>query len=130
MHFDIGELFKSIAEAGTILLRLLGVAKPMLDTTKTGLEVFEESKKLLEAAPEPEKPEQVTERVRAAADLMRSFTPVAFAEVLLWALRAAFLLGLVKAYLEFYRIHKGQEVSRIRITLRCLILLLIAIISI
>jgi hypothetical protein len=108
MHFfDIGELFKNIAEVGTILLRLVGVAKPMLDTTKTSLEVFEESKKLLEKAPEPEKPEQVTERVRAAADLMRSFTPVAFAELLLWVFRGIFLLGLVKAYLEFYRIRKG-----------------------
>jgi hypothetical protein len=109
MHFDLGELFKDIAEVGTILLRMLGFAKPMLETTKTGLEVFEESKKLLTEAPEPEKPEQVTERVRASADLMRSFTPVAFAEVLFWALRAVLLLGLVKAYLEFYRIHKGKE---------------------
>ena len=109
MHFDIGELFKSIAEVGTILLRMLGLAKPMLDTTKTGLEVFEESKKLLTEAPEPEKPEQVTERVRASADLMWSFTPVAFAELLFWALRVIFLFGLVKLYLEFLRIRKESK---------------------
>lgn len=109
MHVDIGALFKDIIDVGVMILRLLGVVKPMLDTTKTGIEVFEEGKKLLEKAPEPEKPEQVTERVRAAADLMRSLAPVAFAEVLFWALRAVLLLGLIKAYLEFYRIQKGSE---------------------
>ena len=109
MHFDIGTLFKDLIDAGINLLRLFGFVKPMLDTTKVGLEVFEESKKLLEKAPEPEKPEQVTERVRAAADLMRSFIPLAFAEVLFWALRAVFLLGLFQAYLEFYRILKGSK---------------------
>jgi len=109
MHFDIEVLFRVIIEVGTNLLRLFGIVKPMLDTTKTGLEVFEESKKLLEKAPEPDKPEQVTERVRAAADLIRSFTPVAFAEVLFWALRCALLWGILRTYLEFYRIQKESK---------------------
>src|SRR5690348_3480573 len=105
MHFiDIGALFKYIVEFGMVLLRLFGFVKPMLDTTKTGLDVLEGGRKLLETAPEPDKPEQVTERVKATAELMRSFAPVAFAEVLFWALRGIFLLGVLRTYLEFYRI--------------------------
>jgi len=104
MHLDIVDFFKTIAEVGVNLLRLMGLMKPMLDNTRVGLEIFEESKKLLEKAPEPEKPEQVTERVRAAADLLRSFAPIPFAEVLFWALRGFFLLGLFRLYVEWYRI--------------------------
>lgn len=103
-HFDIEAFFKLLVEVGATLLRLLNIGKQTLDTTKTGIEVFEEGKKLLEKS--PDKPEQVAERVRATADLMRSFAPVAFAELLFWALKAAFLLGLIRAYLEFYRIRK------------------------
>ncbi len=110
MHVGIGALFKDIIiDVGITLLRLLGVVKPMLDTTKTSLEVFEETRKLLEKAPEPEKPEQVTERARVTSELMRSFVPVVFAELLLWMFRGIFLLGLLRVYLEFYRIRKASE---------------------
>jgi hypothetical protein len=109
-HLDIGAFIKILIDTGIDLLRLIGLVKPMLDTTKTGIEVFEEGRKLLEeATPSPDKPELVAERVRAASDLIRSFAPIAFAEVGFWALRAFFLLGVIHAYLEFYRIRKASK---------------------
>jgi hypothetical protein len=103
VSFDIIHIIGAIWGFIGTVVRLIGIAKPMLDSTKTGLEIIQTGRKIIDEAPEP-KPEQVPERLRALAEVLRSFSLIALAEVLLWMFRGFFLLGMFRLWIEWRKI--------------------------
>ena len=109
MHIDFGVIIGWIISIVVRAPKAIDIAKDTLDATKSGMEVFEAGKKLIEkdAAAHPE---QTVDRARAIADMTRSLGPLAFAEVLFYAVKTCALLIMLKWLFDFFN---GREAKRI-----------------
>jgi hypothetical protein len=88
MHFDWSVFIGWIVGVGTKVPGVVNFTQQTLTTTKTGMEVFEAGKKLIEKDA-AEHPEQTVDRVDAMANMAKSMAPLAFAEVLFYAIKPA-----------------------------------------
>lgn len=91
--------------------KLVDAAQKTLDTTKTGMDVLESAKKLVEKDSE-EHPEQTVDRVHAMADMTRSLGPLAFAEVLFYAIKACLALVILKWFFDFVTRREAKRIAK------------------
>ncbi len=85
----------------------LGFGKQILDTTKTGLEILEAGKKLLEQDTDDESDDAI-ERAQAIAEIAKGLVPLTFAEVIFYAIRTAAVLLLVRWLLDALAGHRKR----------------------
>ena len=84
-----------------------------LDATKTGMEVFESGKKLLDKdTPGQGEHPSDSEWARAVADMLRSYVPYAFAELLFYIARATAPLILLSWTLDFLTRREAKRIAK------------------
>lgn len=91
--------------------KVLNVTKETLDTTKTGMELLESAKQLVEKD-STEHPEQTVDRVHAMADMTRSLGPLAFAEVIFYAVKTCAFLLLFKYLIDFATRREAKRIAK------------------
>lgn len=84
-----------VPKAVDAVKQVADLGKETLDIAKTGVGVFESAKGLIEKDA-AEHPEQTVDRVHAMADLTKSLAPLAFAEVVFYAVKVGALLLIFK----------------------------------
>jgi len=95
---DLGWVFaiaRGVITVVPYVPKALDLTKESLETTKSAMDVFDATKKLVEKDA-AEHPEQTVDRVHAMANVTRSLAPLAFAEVLFYLVKVSAVLLLFK----------------------------------
>lgn len=102
----IGWVISAVPKA----LDMLNFTQKALDTTKSGMDVYEAGKKLIEKDA-TEHPEQVVDRANAIANMTNSIAPLAFAEVLFYAIKTAAVVCMLKWFLDILTDRAAKRIA-------------------
>lgn len=105
------DIVQWIIAIGPWIKRILDGTQQTLTIGKTGMELLNASKNLIEKDT-IEHPDNAVDRVNAIATMTKSLAPLAFAEVLFYAVKTAGLVCIFKLLTDFLTRKEAQIMAR------------------